>query len=93
MEQFFQDNLTYTGATAGTDDPNSSIYFVFSTKDDGGTDTRKATSYTLFARGKGPMAGFTYTIDQANVKTSTVTGFSGWSGSTTCWVTRAGGVC
>jgi len=39
------------------------------------------------------MTGFTYTVDQSNAKTSTVSGVSGWSGSTSCWVTKQGGQC
>lgn len=93
MEQFFQDNRTYAGAGAGATDPNSSKYFEFSAIDSGGADTRTTTSYTLFARGKGAMAGFTYGIDQSGTKSSTVTGVSGWSGNATCWVTRTGGQC
>lgn len=93
MEQFFQDNRTYVAGTAGNADTTSSQYFDFSSLNDGGTDTRSATGYTLFARGKGSMAGFTFTVDQANVKSSAVTGVSGWSGNATCWVTRSGGAC
>jgi type IV pilus assembly protein PilE len=88
MEQFFQDNRTYVGATAGDADTTSSAYFDFSAD-----ATRTATGYTLTARGKGSMAGFTYTVDQANAKTSQVTGVSRWSGNTTCWVTKTGGIC
>ena len=93
MEQFFQDARTYAGATAGADDPNSSKYFDFSTKDAGNADTRTATGYTLFARGKGTMAGFTYQVDQSNARSSSVTGVKDWTGSGTCWVTKQGGQC
>ena len=97
MEQWFQDNRTYAATApatnAGTPDTTSSQYFNFSALDDGGNDTRSANGYTLFARGKGPMAGFTYTINQANLRSSTVTGVNGWSGNANCWVTRKGGKC
>lgn len=93
MEQFFQDNRTYAGAPAGDLDGGTSKYFDFSSLDDGGTDTRSATGYTLYARGKGAMAGFTYTINQASAKSSTVTGVSGWTGNASCWVTKGGGQC
>lgn len=89
VEQFFQDNRTYVGAPIGA---TSSKYFDYSF-DGGGADTRSATGYTLFAIGKGSMAGFTYTVDQANRKSSTVTGGSGWTGNADCWVTKKGGVC
>jgi type IV pilus assembly protein PilE len=93
MEQFFQDNRTYAGAPAGDLDASTSKYFDFSALDDGGTDTRSATGYTLYARGKGAMTGFTYTINQASAKSSTVTGVSGWTGNAGCWVTKGGGQC
>lgn len=93
MEQFFQDSRTYVAAPAGNNDTTSSQYFDFSTLDAGGTDTRTTSTYTLFARGKASMAGFTYSIDQASVRSSTVNGVGGWSGNATCWVTRTGGQC
>ena len=93
MEQFFQDNRTYAGAPAGDADASTSKYFDFSALDDGGTDTRSGTGYTLYARGKGAMTGFTYTLNQANAKSSTVSGVSGWTGNASCWVTKGGGQC
>ena len=87
MEQWFQDNRDYTGGPPCTADTTSSQNFNFSCT--GVT----ATTYTLQAVGKASMAGFTFTVNQANAKTSTVTGVSGWSGSTTCWVTKKGGEC
>jgi type IV pilus assembly protein PilE len=86
MEQFFQDNRTYVGAPAAANDATSSKYFDFAA-------VTGANTYTLSAVGKSSMAGFTYTVDQANAKTSTVTGVSGWSGNATCWITKTGGEC
>lgn len=93
MEQAFQDNRTYAGAAAGNTDTTSSQFFDFSALDAGGADTRTATGYTLHARGKGPMTGFTFTVNQSNAKASTVTGVSGWSGNASCWISKKGGVC
>jgi len=59
MEQFFQDNLTYVGATPCTSDSTSSKYFTFSCSVAG-----TATVYTLQAVGKDTMAGFTYTLNE-----------------------------
>jgi hypothetical protein len=42
------------------------------------------------------MAGFTYTINQANAKTTTLTSATTWVGSDTtyaCWVTKKGESC
>jgi len=52
-------------------------------------------TYDVTATGKASdgMGAFTYTINQSNVRGSTISGLSGWSGSTTCWVTKKGGVC
>jgi type IV pilus assembly protein PilE len=93
LEQYYQDNRTYAPATPGcVTDSTTSKYFDFGTCN-GGAETRSATGYTLFAVGKGPMAGFSYSVDQSNAKASTVTGVSGWTGNATCWVTRTGGEC
>lgn len=86
LEQFYQDNRTYTGAPACVADSAISQYFNFS------CSVLTASTYTLQAAGKGAMAGFTYTIDQNNAKASTITA-SGWTGNTGCWVTKKGGVC
>jgi type IV pilus assembly protein PilE len=92
MEQFFQDNRTYEGAPAGDLDERSSQYFDFSAIGPGG-ETRTRTGYVLYARGKGGMSGFTFSVDQSNSKASTVTGVSGWAGNAGCWITRPGGAC
>lgn len=91
MEQFFLDSRTYMGAPACNADTTSSPKnFDFS------CPVQTATTYTLQAAGKGSMAGFTYTVDQANVKTSAFASApSGWVAATpnNCWVTNVGGVC
>jgi type IV pilus assembly protein PilE len=86
MEQYFQDNTKYTGASVLSSDTTTSQYFDFS-----GTAT--TSTYTLTAVGKGAMAGFIFGIDQSNSKSSTVTGVSGWTGNSSCWITRQGGQC
>lgn len=89
LEQYYQDNKYYTNAKDCDTDTDTSQYFVFSCPG-GGTPT----GYTLQAVGVGAMAGFTYSIDQSNAKT-TVSVPSGWSlpAINNCWVTRKGGVC
>ncbi|MCX7179109.1 MAG: prepilin-type N-terminal cleavage/methylation domain-containing protein [Proteobacteria bacterium] len=86
MEQFFQDNRTYVGASACTSDTSSSQYFDFS------CSVQTATAYTIQAVGKSSMTGFTYTITEANVKATSAVA-SGWTTSATCWVTKKGGTC
>ena len=96
MEQFFQDNRTYIGAsnagvaicpTQANADTTTSPYFSFYCSA-GPTDT----TYTLLALGKGSMNGFAFSIDQANNKVSSVdnTIVSGWSGGN-CWVASPSG--
>jgi type IV pilus assembly protein PilE len=89
MEQWFQDNHTYAGfANCAATDTTSSSYFDFSCSVVG-----TATVFTLQATGKGPMAGFTYTIDQSNTKQTTSVP-AGWSlPADNCWVTSKGGAC
>lgn len=86
LEQFFQDNRTYVGATACNADSATSQYFDFS------CTAQTATTYTLQAAGKSSMAGFTYTINQDNAKATTAVP-AGWTTNATCWVTKKGGAC
>lgn len=86
LEQFFQDNRTYDGASACVADSTTSEYFDFS------CTVQTATTYVLQSTGKGSMAGFTYAIDQDNAK-STTSVPSGWATNASCWVTKKGGVC
>lgn len=90
MEQYFQDNHTYVNAGPCGADTATSRFFTFSC-DVAGT----ATAYSLQAMGTGPMTGLNFTVDQNNVKATTIsTGSpSGWSGNAACWVTKKGGVC
>lgn len=89
IEQFFQDTRTFVGAPACNNDSAVSKYFDFS------CSASDATSYTLQAVGKGSMAGFTYTINQSNVKATTaVPAAAGWTGAgSNCWVVRKSGSC
>ncbi len=80
MEQFYQDNRTYASAGPCT----SATVGKF-----GVTCTSNATSYTLTASGSGPVAGFTYTLNEQDTKTSTTP----WGNSSSCWVRGKGGSC
>ncbi|MBT9495134.1 MAG: prepilin-type N-terminal cleavage/methylation domain-containing protein [Paucibacter sp.] len=87
MEQYFQDNRTYVGAPACSSDTTTSKHFDFAC-----TGTTTASAFTLAATGKNTMSSFTYSVNQANVKaTSSVP--SGWTSSSTCWVTKKDGTC
>ncbi|MGE5621625.1 MAG: type IV pilin protein [Bacillota bacterium] len=88
MEQYFQDNLKYTGAPACVSDTTASKYFDFS------CSAQTANSFTLQAVGKNSMEGFTFQVDNTGAK-STVAVPSGWTtpSPNNCWVTRKEGVC
>jgi type IV pilus assembly protein PilE len=105
MEQFFQDNHFYMQAEVVdgsgnvtspavmappcSEDTATSRYFRFTCVSD-------ANTYTLTATGRDSMAGFIYTINQANQKTSNLTGavHGSWqAASSTCWITGKGGTC
>jgi type IV pilus assembly protein PilE len=94
MERHYQDNRTY--ATAGTfttpcasADATTRTFnnFVVSCS---GTPT--ATAFTLAATGNGPAAGFTFTINQADVRATTAAP-SGWPTCATKWMLKKGATC
>lgn len=101
MEQYFQDNRSYpTGGCVVYPNAVGALQvqlaqlqrFTLSC----GTPT--ANAYTVTATGTGPMAGFTYTIDNNNVRTSAFSGSGASANYTaaspnTCWVVRKGGLC
>lgn len=76
-EQFFLDNRNYTDMPCPVSTASFDIVCV---PDD--------TTYTITATGNGNVAGFVYTIDQANLRTT-----AGPWGSGNCWITRKGNGC
>jgi type IV pilus assembly protein PilE len=87
MEQCFQDNRDYTNAACNAfcATPAGSKYFTYS------CTVRTATTYQIAAApatGQG-MAGFEYTVNEANTKTSKYDGTTGAS----CWLTNKSGSC
>jgi len=87
MEQFFQDNRTFLGAPGCTADSSNRVF-------DFSCSAQTATTFTLQAVGKGTMAGFTYTVNQQNVRTTAAVP-TGWSAPSpnTCWAIRKDGAC
>ena len=89
MEQFFQDNRTYVGGPA----PAATTNFTYAATNPGG-----AATYTITATGIGSVAGFVYTIDQANTKRTTAAP-AAWKTASmpgtpaTCWIVKKGGLC
>ncbi|RZL86643.1 MAG: prepilin-type N-terminal cleavage/methylation domain-containing protein [Variovorax sp.] len=94
MEQYFQDNRTYIGACANNTVapiPPDTTSFTFS------CPTLTASTYVIMAKGISTktMNAFEYTIAQDGTRRTTAlpTGWTGASGTSTCWVTSKGGTC
>lgn len=94
LEQYFQDNRTYAGACVGglTLPPAAPAvkYFTFACAN------LAPTTYTVTATGTVSMNGFTYTINQANAKSTTLTTASGWvaaDDTSACWIVKKGDSC
>ena len=92
LEQYFLDNRKYPGtcaAYAAGAPPANTIYLPASVKNFTVTcPTLTNTTYTVQAQG----LGFTFTIDQTNVRQTTVAP-AGWTTSAVCWVSRKNGDC
>jgi len=95
LEQFFQDNRSYTAAALTGGCPtaaslaSSTTYFNY-------TCVNTATTYTVTATGKTSMLGYTYTINQANARTSTIpTDWlpPGLTNPVNCWVVKKRSAC
>ncbi len=93
MERYFQDNRTYAGAcNLATDPPTvapmpTARDFIFT------CPTKTIIAYSVHADGTGAMAGFHYTLDQDNTRTSNFDAPPGWPPSNSCWVLKADGSC
>lgn len=89
MEQYFQDNRTYVGAN-GAGLPcaadNTGQNFNFSCA------ALTPTTYTITATGKSTAAGFTFTVNESNVKATTAAA-ADWATNATCWIRSKGGLC
>jgi len=93
LEQFYQDNRTYVGAcVGGTVAPlptgSNARAFTYS------CPTLTAVAFSVRALGNASegMAGFDYTINQANAK-ATASVATGWTLTAGCWVTKKDGSC
>ena len=97
MERYYQDNRTYlkTGSfvppcTATTSRANVSGTFQLSCAS---APAATSTTYTLQAVGSGPTKGFTFTVDQLGLQSTTVEGVRGWTGCDKAWVSKRGQAC
>jgi prepilin-type N-terminal cleavage/methylation domain-containing protein len=93
MEQYYQDNRTYQDVSAVILSPcnpanyPATKYFALS------CPVQTATTYTILATGKDTTTiGFSYSITNANVQSSTVG--ASWGGATyNCWIVKNGTTC
>ncbi len=84
LEQFFLDNLTYAGG------PCPASTKAFNVSCGSGETAPTATTYTITATGISEMAGFVYTLNQSNAKTTA----GPWvSGTQNCWIFKQGDTC
>lgn len=100
IEQYFQDNRSYpAGCVIQPTAPGATEVQLTSLKMFTlACGNLSATTYTVTADGNQAMTGFSYTINEQNVKTSAFSGTGasqGWTPAApnTCWVIRKGGTC
>jgi type IV pilus assembly protein PilE len=95
MELYYQDNRKFDDAcAAGTVAPLPTGLKKFNVD----CPVKTATAYTVRATGTGDMAGIVFTINEANVRSTTVTAGSamanaGYSDNAICWTQKKGGAC
>lgn len=90
MEQYFQDNLTYAPKGALVPPcPLATQHFTF----DCTTTAPTATTFSIVATGKDNLAAYSYTIDQANGKTSTTPLTDPANVQVACWIMKRGDKC
>ena len=90
MEQYYQDNRTY--AAVGTFTPPCQAISAVAEFSLVCNIAANGNGYAMIATGSGTTAGFTYTVNEANVQATTAAP-AGWNTSTTCWVTKRGQSC
>jgi type IV pilus assembly protein PilE len=93
MEKWFLDNRTYQdgGGGCGVPAPLPGTHDPFALTCAAPT----ATTYTLTATGRaagGLSTNFTFTVDQANTRTSSGD-LGSWAGNGACWAVRKDGTC
>ena len=77
VEQYYLDNRTYVGVPCPVGTTHFTIFC-----------TTTATTYSLKAEGNGTVAGFVYTLNEHDVRTTV----GGW-GDGNCWILRHGDSC
>jgi type IV pilus assembly protein PilE len=88
MERYFQDNRAYSGT------PPCATARTFNSFTVDCIGNFNATTFTVRAVGSGPTNGFTFTVNQQDVRATTATpAGSGWNTCATRWITKKGQTC
>lgn len=101
MERYYQDNRTYAKVSSTIAPPcDASVYsdqqrtldkFVLTCTAPSAPDN---AGYTLTAQGTGPVAAFSYTVTQMDVRNTTIAPGGPWpAGSSACYVMKKGQAC
>lgn len=97
MERHFQDNRTYASLASGPRAPCESTdarrrtFGSFVVTCGAGAAAPDGDSYGLIATGSGPVAGFTFTTTEDDVRSSTAP--AGWGNGADCWILKRGQTC
>lgn len=92
MEQYYQDNRTYVAVGTITPPCTSTAASYTAPTPYSLSCVSTSTTFKATATGAGIVNGFIYTVDNADAKTSTVSG--AWGGAQkSCWVMRKGDAC
>ena len=94
MERHFQDNRTY--ATVGpftTPCATAAATRTFGLFVVGCSGNLNATEFTLEAVGSGSVSGFSFTINQAEVRATSAAPGSGWNTCASQWMVKRGQAC
>lgn len=86
MEQYYQDNRTYIGATC----PAATTYFTYTCATPN-KDSFTITASSTAGQGLGSAGSYIYTIDSSNAKTTTT--FAGSASGAACWISKSGQSC
>ena len=94
LEQYYQDNRQYDGAclvpppATVAPKPADTVNWLYTCN-----PPAAGNNYIVTATGQGTVAGFQYSVDQANNRVTTMTPPSTWPGNPACWVLKADGSC
>ena len=95
LEQFYQDNLNYTGVGGACGVPNVLLrYFNYTcVPAAAGGQTYVLTATSNAGQGLGPVGAFTYTVTEMNTRATVRFDNVAPAVAATCWLTRRSETC